>query len=135
MSIRRSASTPKRLSHTVVAAVVLLAIIAATLIIIYITYRQGIRPKAFFARSINDASYDCEHKINERFGSRLISKYYDQFSSRYDADEHQYIIYYRVSAEKRDRNNIPSIHNYMAKCIVWEKLGYVSTFQVFDNFQ
>ena len=116
------------------AGLVLLALVMITSAVVYFTYGNNKQPTAFFARSINDASYDCEDKISARFDDRLISKYYDQFSSRYEADQHQYVIYYRVSIKEQDRDNITTVKDYMAKCIVWEKLGFVSDFMVFDKF-
>lgn len=115
-------------------SVILTVLILITMVIIYISYHQEIAPTAFFARSINDASYDCEDKIQSRYKDRLINHYFDQYSSRYDADDHQYIIYYRVSIQDVDDNDRPQIVDLMAKCTVWEKLGYVSDFQVFEKF-
>lgn len=86
--------------------------------------------KSFFARSIGDAADSCEEEINDHFGSKLVSKNYDQMSSRYEAARKQYIVYYRIShAEQVD--GIPTIEYSMAKCAVWESLGYVSEFRVF----
>lgn len=116
------------------AALVLLVIFAITLILIYAGYRLEIKPQAYFARSINDASYDCEDKIHSHFDENLINAYYDQYSSRYEADDHQYLIYYRVTAQEFDDDDRPGIRSFMVKCVVWEKLGYVSDFQVFDKF-
>lgn len=115
-------------------ALVLMCVIAATLGTIYLTYYQNPESATFFARSMNDASYDCEDKIRDRFSSSLISANFDQYSSRYDADDGEYIIYYQVTAQQIDKHDIPTIQNYMAKCTVWETLGYVSSFQVFDDF-
>lgn len=121
-------------TQRLLASITLLVLIVITMAIIYITYHQELEPTAFFARDINDASYDCEAKIQNRYGDKLISHYYDQYSSRYEADEHQYLIYYRVSIQESDDNDRPQIKNLMAKCTVWEKLGYVSDFQVFEKF-
>lgn len=112
---------------------VLLALGCSISILIFFSARNNDRSDAFFARSINDAAYDCEDKIKDRFEEQLLSKHYDQYSSRYDADDSQYIIYYRVSV-REEEDNIPVTADYMAKCVVWERLGYVSEFRVYNNF-
>lgn len=117
-----------------IAVITLVLLVIITLAIIYISYRQEMAPTAFFARSINDASYDCEAKIQSRFKDRLINRYFDPYSSRYEADDHQYLIYYRVTIQDLDDDGRPQVRELMAKCTVWEKLGYVSDFQVFKNF-
>lgn len=109
---------------------VLLALGCSISILVYFSVRVIDRPDAFFARSINDAAYDCEDKIKDRFEEQLLSKHYDQYSSRYDADDHQYLIYYRVSVREEDEN-VPITTDYMAKCVVWERFGYVSEFRVY----
>ncbi len=105
-------------------------VIIATIVAVYV-HQKSKTQTAFFARSINDASYDCEDKIDSRFDEDLVSKYYDEISSRYEANKHQYVIYYRISVRLTE-NDLPVIKDYMAKCNVWEKLGYVSDFQVLD---
>lgn len=112
---------------------VLLALGCSIFVLVYFSMRSDTRPDAFFARSINDAAYDCEDKIDARFEEQLLSKYYDQFSSRYDADDNQYIIYYRLSV-REEQDNIPITTEYMAKCVVWERLGYVSEFRAYKDF-
>jgi hypothetical protein len=111
----------------------LLVIIAATALLIYLTYEPRVGSKEFFARSINDATYDCEAKINSRFADQLVHKHFDNLSSRYEADKHQYAIFYRISIEERKPNQQhTNVNDYMVKCLVWEKLGYVSEFTIFD---
>jgi hypothetical protein len=88
-------------------------------------------PTAFFARSINDASYDCEKKINDKFGNKLLSKNYDGLSSRYNSQKHQYLIFYKISVQETV-DKYPTIKEYLAKCMVWEKIGYVSDFTILD---
>ena len=112
-------------------AVILVAVMGLTLLAVYLTYGERNMKQSFFARDINDATYDCEDKIDAKFKKRLVSKYYDEISSRYEANKNQYVIYYRVSARDIE-GEYPMVTDYMAKCIVWEKLGYVSDFQVFD---
>lgn len=122
-------ATTKNKSTTVLLSIA--AIVGAIAIISAMFISSASSQKtAFFARSINDASYDCEDKINSYFDDELISKYYDDISSRYEANDHQYIIYYRVSAREME-NDFPVIYDYMAKCVVWEKLGYVSSFRAY----
>ena len=112
---------------------ILLVIIAVTALLIYLTYQAPAINQPFFARSINDATYDCEEKINRRFTDKLVHKHFDNLSSRYEADKHQYAIFYRISIEEQKPNQPhSSVNDYMVKCLVWEKLGYVSEFSVFD---
>ena len=106
-----------------------IATLLIVVVLLFVSSRQT-EQVAFFARDINDASYDCEDKIASKFGRRLINKYYDDLSSRYQANDKQYLIYYRVSV--KDDEQLPTTSDYMVKCVVWEKLGYVSDFEVFD---
>lgn len=125
-------NTPPLQRRIAVITLVLLGIL--TLVIIYVSYHQEMKPTAFFARSIDDASYDCEAKIQSRYKARLISRYFDPYSSRYEADDHQYLVYYRVTIQEQDKDGRSRIRDLMVKCTVWEKLGYVSDFQEFNNF-
>ncbi len=112
----------------------LLSVIAVTITIVYLTFgRSSDEPTFTFARSMDDATVDCENKIIDQYDDDIISKYFDQFSSRYDADRRQYIIYYRVHV-KEIKDDLPVVNEYMAKCIVWERLGYVSDFSIFKDF-
>jgi uncharacterized protein YpmS len=107
-------------------------IIAFIFIITLIALSQNEPGKtAFFARSINDASYDCEATITNKYDEKLIYKNYDDFSSRYEPEKHQYIIYYRISV-REETDDRPTIKDYLAKCIVWERIGYVSDFSIID---
>lgn len=101
--------------------------------IVFFTLGPEGQPTAFFARSINDASYDCEDKIDSQFDDDLVSKYYDEISSRYEPKRRQYVIYYRVSAYVEE-DDVRVVEDFMAKCIVWERVGYVSDFQILRNF-
>lgn len=114
-------------------SIAIIVIIISIMTALYINTEKQQQPTAFFARSINDASYDCEAKIDKKFDGRLINKHYDAISSRYEADRHQYIIYYRISIRETE-DEVPAIKDYLAKCIVWEKLGYVSEFQIIDAY-
>jgi hypothetical protein len=111
---------------SILAFLILLA--GTTTILYYSTSNKG--QTAFFARSINDASYDCEAKIVSKYGSELASKSFDNISSRYETNKRQYIIYYRISVKESDEG-FTVVNDYMAKCIVWERLGYVSEFRVY----
>ena len=126
--------TSESTNHSFRYAMILIGVIVITPGAIYLARLQDTQPTTFFVRSINDASYNCEDKIKDRFGSSLLSSNFDQYSSRYDADDGQYIIYYRVSTQSFDKHNRPTINNHMAKCTVWETLGFVSSFQVFNEF-
>lgn len=126
--MKNSGNTKKTL---VTGTIVLIAVVGA-MMALYFSYGINKGPDIFFARSINDAAYDCENKIANRFEDDLISKTYDQISSRYEPDRHQYIIYYNISVRSIE-DDVTIINDYLSKCIVWEKLGYVSDFQVFYN--
>lgn len=122
---------PNNMSKPLVISALIIIVVIACLSV-YFNHTNNL-PTAFFARSINDASYDCEDKIDSRFDEDLVSKYYDEVSSRYEANKHRYLIYYRISVRTTE-HNLPTIKDYMAKCSVWESLGYVSDFQILDIF-
>jgi hypothetical protein len=124
-------SKPK--SSMLTTGLIMLIVVIVTTLIIFITFNAPKGKKIFTARSINDATYDCEDEIIDRFGDKLINKQYDELSSRYNADKHLYAIFYRISInEKKSNQSYNEINDYMVKCLVWEKLGYVSEFTVFD---
>lgn len=108
----------------------ILIIVAASFSLLFLTKTMGKRV-AFFASSIDDASYDCEEKIVSKYGNRLISKSFDNLSSRYQPEERQYLIYYRISISESN-TDYPAIDDHVVKCTVWEKLGYVSDFRIID---
>ena len=114
----------------IILGLVALSLLAGTGLVLYF-YLGPEKPVAFFVRDLNDASYDCEAKIVSKYDDELVSKYYDNLSSRYEDDKHQYLVYYRISV-KEVEDGIPQVKDYMAKCIVWEKLGYVSDFRVYE---
>lgn len=113
---------------------VILLILSLTIIFIvfYFWNVKEVKPTNFFARDINDASYDCEDKIDQQFGTNLINKTYDEFSSRYDPSRRQYIVYYQLTVSENIKET-PVISDLMAKCVVWERVGYVSDFSVFKR--
>lgn len=106
-----------------------LLIVIAIITFLFISSRSA-NKNAFFVRNLNDATYDCEEKINNQFGPNLLYKSYDNFSSRYQAKDKQYLIYYRISV--KDEQDFSIINDYIVKCIVWEKLGYVSSFEILE---
>lgn len=121
---------PGRSKWTLV--LIIIGLVAVLSVIIFsVTAFQPKTQSSFFARSINDASYDCESKIEKKYGTKLVSKYFDNHSSRYEADRRQYLIYYRITVHELDQK-IPTNNDYMAKCTVWERLGYVSEFRVYE---
>jgi len=123
-------SKPKSEKSLLPIALSLLAIVLLALALLLNNQTDG-KAEYFFARSIDDASYDCEDKIRAQFGKNLINSSYDQISSRYDASKRQYIIYYYLTiAELVD--DLPTVRDRMAKCVVWERLGYVSDYTVFE---
>ena len=115
---------------TLVTALIILFVLSAAVVITVIVFGPKNIEKKFFARSIGGAADSCEEKINDYFGDRLVSKYYDEISSRHDSSRKQYTIYYRIS-HSTSTDGRPGIENSMAKCVVWESLGYVSDFRVF----
>jgi hypothetical protein len=123
-------SNNKNTKSLLISLIVLLVFAVAAMALLVVNSDSSI-PKAFFARSINDASYDCEAKIDKRFKSELTSKSFDNLSSRYEPLKRQYLIYYRIGVrEKIDDYYVNT--DRMAKCIVWERLGYVSDFRILD---
>lgn len=122
----------KRKTSTLIILGIALLVLALLMTVVLLSLGSYKQPTAFFARSINDASYDCEDKINSEFDDDLVSKYYDEISSRYEAKRRQYVIYYRVSAYA-EQDGVRVVEDYMAKCIVWERVGYVSDFQILRN--
>lgn len=119
--------SPKK-NKVIFISISLLIIAAAIILILYKSINQ--QEVAFFARSINDASYDCESKIDSKYDDKLVNKHFDNISSRYEADRHQYIIYYRITVQEIE-DDVPQLDDYMVKCVVWEKLGYVSEFRAY----
>lgn len=122
----------KRKTSTLIILVIALLLMALFMTVVFFGFGANKQQTAFFARSINDASYDCEDKIDSKFDEDLVSKYYDEISSRYEAKRRQYVIYYRVSAYT-EQDGVRVVEDYMAKCIVWERVGYVSDFQILRN--
>ncbi len=117
-------------TKVVLAIFAFILLLAATTAILYLTINQK-KKTTFFARSINDASYDCEAKINSKYEGDLVNKNFDNISSRYEPDKRQYTIYYRISVKEK-QEDYAVVNDYMAKCVVWERLGYVSDFRVFS---
>ncbi|MGK0442151.1 MAG: hypothetical protein ACJA0N_001958 [Pseudohongiellaceae bacterium] len=108
----------------------ILVLLAISLAITVVLFGPKEVKKSFMARSIGDAADSCEEEIIDYFDDRLISKYYDEISSRHEPHRKQYTVYYRVShAETVDE--LPTVEHSMAKCVIWESLGYVSEFRVF----
>ncbi len=127
MSVIDKAKRNRRVLFILLPVLIIAVIVMATLAI----KAKSANKVAFFARSINDASYDCEDKITSKYDDDLISKYYDNFSSRHEVEKRQYIIYYRISVREEIEDR-PTIKDYLAKCIVWERIGYVSDFSILD---
>lgn len=111
-------------------ALAIILVLCATVAITVVLFGPKEIQKSFLARSIGDAADSCEEKINDHFGERLVSKYYDEISSRHETERKHYTVYYRVS-HKTMVDDLPSIEYSMVKCVVWESLGYVSDFRVF----
>ncbi len=105
-------------------------LLAATTALLFFTFNDN-KKQAFYARDINDASYDCEDKIKKRYEEELVSISFDNLSSRYEEEKNQYLIYYRISI-REEMGNITTVNDYLAKCIVWERLGYVSDFRIIE---
>lgn len=120
----------KNTKGLIIKAALLLLILITSIVATVYFYGPGDIKKRFYARSIGEAADSCEEEIDGHFSKHLISKHYDQISSRYDASRKQYIIFYRIS-HRKVVDGIPSIEDSMAKCAVWESLGYVSDFSVF----
>lgn len=126
MSNNKTSRNKLKLSAVIIFA---LLVVNSTIVLLY-NNRQA-KPEAFFARNMNDASYDCEEKIRNKYQHRLVSSYFDDLSSRYEANKRQYVVYYRINI-REEHDKAAAIREYMAKCIIWERLGYVSDFSVFE---
>lgn len=88
-------------------------------------------PTITTTRDIGMASDVCEERIVKDYKKTLINKSYDDISSRYEPSNNQYIVYYRITL-RTVTDDTSAITTHLAKCIVWEKLGYVSSFEVID---
>lgn len=87
--------------------------------------------KVTTARDIGMASDSCEERISDEFEDTLINQHYDDISSRYEPAKRQYIVYYRVTSSTIV-DELPTVKTQLAKCVIWERLGYVSSFEVID---
>ena len=123
-------STTKKGKSTLITLVILLVLFCSLAITIALFGPKEMK-KAFFARSIGEAADSCEEEVIDYFGNRLISTHYDEISSRYEPTYKQYTVYYRIS-HTETINDLPTVKDSMAKCVVWESLGYVSDFNVFN---
>ena len=120
---------PKKSTNTIIVAIISIVVVILVIGLFYISSSGSNKKTSFYARDINDASYDCEDKIDKEYGDDLVSRHFDEFSSRYNADKRQYAIFYRVNINS-EINGYPTITEYMAKCVVWERIGYVSEFSI-----
>lgn len=119
---------PKKHLRSIVIALLVVGLLALALLL---SQQSTTQPERFFARDINDAAYDCEDKIRLQFGKNLINSNFDQISSRYESSKRQYIVYYDLTvAEFVD--DLPAVTEKLAKCVVWERLGYVSSYTLID---
>ena len=122
---------PNQSTLAMIYNLIFLIVIIASAWLLYLTYDPSATQKPFFARSISDATYNCEDRIIGRYEEDLISKQFDNLSSRYNANSRQYAIFYRITVREHKRD-FSILKDYMVKCVVWETLGYVSEFSVFD---
>ena len=83
-------------------------------------------------RDIGMASDACEERINDEFEATVISKSYDDISSRYELEKRQYVVYYRVTSRDATEE-IDTIKTQLAKCIIEERRGYITSFEVIDT--
>lgn len=86
-------------------------------------------PKVTKVRDIGMASDACEERIIEEFEDTLINKNYDDMSSRYEPSKKQYVIYYRVTTRDIE-DDLPIIKSQLAKCVILERKGYVTIFEI-----
>ena len=110
----------------IIATIIIMALCTTLAITIALFGPKEVK-QAFFVRSIGEAADSCEQEVVNNYGERLISKHYDEISSRYEPNYKQYTVFYRISFTTME-NNLPTVQSAMVKCIVWERLGYVSDF-------
>jgi len=123
---------PSQGQKTFIVLILIALFFALAIMATYISYTITRADKqAFFSRDIASASDSCESDIKDHFGENLISARYDEISSAYKPQQKRYLIYFRVTA-RYEEDNVPSIEEWLAKCIVWETLGYVSDFEVYQ---
>ena len=121
--------TKNNKGKTPIIATFLLIALCITLVITVIMFGPKEVKQAFFVRSIGEAADSCEQAVTDNYSGRLISKHFDEISSRYEPNYKQYIVFYRISYTAME-DALPTVKSAIAKCIVWERLGYVSDFSV-----
>lgn len=123
---------PTKGQKTFIVLILIALFFALAIIATYISYTVTRAEKvAFFSRDIGSASDSCEDNIKDHFGENLVSAIYDEMSSAYKPQQRRYLIYFRVTAQYTEEN-IPTIEEWLAKCVVWETLGYVSDFEIYQ---
>lgn len=128
----RKRTPPNRpISNKIKLISVLIFIVVTAVTSAVIVSKTAFGPTITTTRDIGMASDVCEDRIISEYKKTLINKNYDDISSRYEPNNKQYIVYYRITLRSLV-DDIPTVTAHLAKCIVWEKLGYVSSFEVID---
>lgn len=122
--------TKKTTPNNFFAVFAVLIIIATSLSLLFLA-KTNEDPIGSFIRTVDNASYDCEEEIVSRYGNKLISKSFDNLSSRYQPRDRQYWIYYRISV-RESATEYPKIDDYLVKCTIGEHLGEISDFRIID---
>ena len=87
--------TKKTTPNNFFAGFAVLIIIATSLSLLFLA-KTNEDPNESFIRTVDNASYDCEEEIVSRYGNKLISKSFDNLSSRYQPSSYT-DPYYRVA--------------------------------------
>jgi hypothetical protein len=111
----------------------LLIITVITVIATYVKYRDEDGNIRFNVATVDAAANSCENYIDDQFGQDIIHKAYDHGSSRYEPNSRRYIIWYRISTRTPDEDGVMTVKDLLAKCEIWEFLGYVSNFESYDK--
>ena len=122
--------TKKTTPNNFFAGFAVLIIIATSLSLLFLA-KTNEDPNQSFIRTVDNASYDCEEEIVSRYGTKLISKSFDNLSSRYQPRDRQYWIYYRISVSE-SATEYPKIDDYLVKCTIGEHLDEISDFRIID---
>lgn len=81
--------------------------------------------------SIVDAENMCNGLIRQDYQANLSSFHVDDFSSRFNADTGQYMMFYEVEL-KRDMNTPSGVNKYFLNCFVSAK-GRLAAFDIFEE--
>lgn len=127
-----SNNSKKQKKKTYLMLLVFLAASITAMVVTFSIYYVSNKKVAFNVPDVDTAANSCEQEVKDAFGKELLHKSYDHGSSRYEENRRRYVIWYRLTIRRLDSEGIAVVQDKMAKCEVWEFLGYVSSFEVYD---